>query len=93
MRGSVALAPYEVPEDQEGRMGQDVDAAREAFGSVPPKKPVARAQEPDPAAGGSGPHAPGPAEPASDEAPESGGYDTRPPASQPDNRKGGYGAG
>ncbi|MDP4023583.1 hypothetical protein Q8W71_13170 [Methylobacterium sp. NEAU 140] len=72
-------------------MGQDVDAAREAFGTVPPVKPA----EPDrrPAAGGSGPHAPGSPEPESDVGPESGGYDNRPPLPQPDNRKGGHGAG
>lgn len=74
-------------------MGQDVDAAREAFGTVPPGRPADPAKKTDPEAGGSGPHAPGPADPAADDAPESGGYDTRPPARQPDNRKGGYGAG
>ncbi|SEP41339.1 hypothetical protein SAMN02799625_06042 [Methylobacterium sp. UNC300MFChir4.1] len=74
-------------------MGQDVDAAREALGTVPPGRPAAPEKRPDPAAGGSGPHAPGPLEPGTDAAPESGGYDTRPPAPQPDNRKGGYGAG
>jgi hypothetical protein len=74
-------------------MGQDVDAAREALGSVPPGRPAGQAKQIDPAAGGSGPHAPGPVDPASGDAPESGGYDTRPPADQPDNRKGGYGAG
>jgi hypothetical protein len=74
-------------------MGQDVDAAREAFGSVPPGRPPGETNKPDPAAGGNGPHAPGNPEPASGEGPESGGYDTRPPAPKPDNRKGGYGAG
>ncbi|MGH1570441.1 hypothetical protein ACRAWG_06920 [Methylobacterium sp. P31] len=74
-------------------MGQDVDAARQAFGTVPPARPANTEKKPDPAAGGSGPHAPGPPEPEPDAAPESGGYDTRPPARQPDNRKGGYGAG
>ena len=74
-------------------MGQDVDAAREAFGSVPPGRPVGEVKKPDPAAGGSGPHAPGPVDPSADVAPESGGYDSNPPVSQPDNRKGGYGAG
>lgn len=72
-------------------MGQDVDAAREAFGTVPPGRPIGAETKPE--AGGSGPHAPGPVEPAPEAAPESGGYDTRPPVRQPDNRKGGYGAG
>jgi hypothetical protein len=74
-------------------MGQDVEAAREAFGSVPPGRPAGERQAIDPATGGSGPHAPGPADPASDATPESGGYDDRPTPRQPDNRKGGYGAG
>ena len=78
-------------------MGQDVDAAREALGTVPPGRPAGAVANPDPAAG-LGPHSPG--HPAAGDpeisgpaAPESGGYDTRPPAPQPDNRKGGYGAG
>ena len=74
-------------------MGQDVDAAREAFGSVPPKRPARPAQQSDPTAGGSGPHAPGPATPETQAVPETGGYDTRPPPAGPDNRKGGHGAG
>lgn len=74
-------------------MGQDVDAAREAFGTVPPGRPVGETRKPEPEAGGSGPHAPGSVEPAAEAAPESGGYDTRPPVPRPDNRKGGYGAG
>ncbi|AYO84646.1 hypothetical protein [Methylobacterium brachiatum] len=76
-------------------MGQDVDAAREALGTVPPARPARAVKTPDAGAGGSGPHAPGhpEAEAPGDAAPESGGYDTRPPVPQPDNRKGGYGAG
>ena len=76
-------------------MGQDVDAAREALGTVPPARPASAVKPSDPGAGGSGPHAPGhpEAETSQDAAPECGGYDTRPPAPQPDNRKGGYGAG
>lgn len=74
-------------------MGQDVDAARDAFGTVPPGRPPGETKTPDPAAGGSGPHAPGHPEPASGTAPEAGGYDTRPQRPQSDNRKGGYGAG
>jgi hypothetical protein len=74
-------------------MGQDVDAAREAFGTVPPSRPAGGTKTADPEAGGSGPHAPGSVDPASEAGPESGGYDNRPPKRQPDNRKGGYGAG
>lgn len=74
-------------------MGQDVDAAREAFGSVPPGRPARPTGEIDPAAGGSGPHAPGAPGPRVQEVPETGGYDTRPPRLVPDNRKGGHGAG
>lgn len=74
-------------------MGQDVDAAREAFGSVPPKQPAQPVGETDPAAAGLGPHAPGPVTPETQAVPETGGYDTRPPRPGPDNRKGGHGAG
>ena len=72
-------------------MGQDVDAARKTFGTVPPGRPLDAEMKSE--AGGSGPHAPGPVDPIPEAAPESGGYDTRPPVRQPDNRKGGYGAG
>lgn len=74
-------------------MGQDVDAAREALGTVPPARPDRRTGETDPAVGGSGPHSPGPVTPESQEVPETGGYDTRPAPARPDNRKGGHGAG
>ncbi|MCJ2142336.1 hypothetical protein [Methylobacterium sp. E-066] len=74
-------------------MGQDVDAAREALGTVPPARPAGAVKTPDTAAGGSGPHAPGHPEASGETAPESGGYDTRPPTPRPDNRKGGHGAG
>ncbi|MDF2602396.1 MAG: hypothetical protein K0Q54_5219, partial [Methylobacterium brachiatum] len=40
-------------------MGQDVDAAREALGTVPPARPARAVKTPDAGAGGSGPHAPG----------------------------------
>lgn len=74
-------------------MGQDVEAAREALGTVPPARTADTGKTPDSAAGGSGPHAPGHPEASEGAAPESGGYDTRPPVPQPDNRKGGFGAG
>jgi hypothetical protein len=74
-------------------MGQDVDAAREALGTVPPARPAGAGKPADATAGGSGPHAPGAPTPTRGEAPDSGGYDTRPPRPLPDNRKGGYGAG
>ena len=74
-------------------MGSDVDAAREAFGTVPPGRPIGEAKKPDPAAGGSGPHSPGSPEPDAGEGPESGGYDNRPDPPMPDNAKGGHGAG
>ena len=74
-------------------MGQDVEAAREALGTVPPARKADTGKAPDTAAGGNGPHAPGHPEAPEGVAPESGGYDTRPPVPQPDNRKGGYGAG
>jgi len=60
---------------------------------VPPGRPAGAVKTPDPTAGGSGPHAPGNPEAPDETAPESGGYDTRPPVPRPDNRKGGYGAG
>lgn len=74
-------------------MGQDVDAAREAFGMVPPGQPAKRTDATDPKEGGNGPHSPGSPSPEAGSVPETGGYDTRPPSPQPDNRKGGYGAG
>jgi hypothetical protein len=78
---------------REASMGHDVDAAREAFGTVPPGRPIGEAKKPDPAAGGSGPHAPGSPEPDAGVGPESGGYDNRPDIPRPDNAKGGHGAG
>jgi hypothetical protein len=73
-------------------MGTDTDAAREAFGMVPPGKPVDRDLEPkDP--GAAGPTSPGNPKGQDDQGPESGGYDDRPPLPSSDNRKGGYGAG
>ncbi|MCJ2051830.1 hypothetical protein [Methylobacterium sp. J-070] len=74
-------------------MGQDVGAAREAFGTVPPGRLSGEVKKPDPAVGGSGPHAPGSPEPDVGEGPESGGYDNRPDVPRPDNAKGGHGAG
>lgn len=74
-------------------MGQDVDAAREAFETVPPGRPAKRPEATEPPAGGNGPHSPGSATPESASVPETGGYDTRPPPPRPDNRKGGHGAG
>lgn len=74
-------------------MGQDVDAAREALGTVPPARPDRGTGETDPAVGGSGPHSPGPVTPEAEAVPETGGYDTRPAPVRPDNRKGGHGAG
>lgn len=74
-------------------MGQDVDAAREAFETVPPGQPIREGKKPAAPAGGNGPHSPGSPEPEAGEGPESGGYDNRPLVPHPDNRKGGYGAG
>jgi hypothetical protein len=74
-------------------MGQDVDAAREAFGTVPPAPPSRKNKNLTPSAGGSGPHSPGSPELDADEGPESGGYDNRPDLPMPDNAKGGHGAG
>ena len=74
-------------------MGQDVDAAHEAFGTVPPGRSIGEVKKPDPAAGGRGPHSPGSPEPGAGQGPESGGYDNRPDLPRPDNAKGGRGAG
>ncbi|MCJ2048477.1 hypothetical protein [Methylobacterium sp. J-070] len=74
-------------------MGQDVDAAREAFGTVPPGRLIREVKKSDPAAGGSGPNSPGSPVLDAGEGPESGGYDNRPDIPQPDNAKGGHGAG
>ncbi|MCJ2135562.1 hypothetical protein MKK69_16140 [Methylobacterium sp. J-026] len=74
-------------------MGPDVDGAREPFGTVPPGRPVGELKKLDPAAGSSGLNPPGNPEPDAGEGPESGGYDNRPDTPQPDNAKGGHGAG
>lgn len=74
-------------------MGHDVDAAREAFGTVPPAPPARENKNLTPEAGGNGPHSPGSPVPDDGEGPESGGYDNRPDRPRPDNAKGGYGAG
>lgn len=73
-------------------MGTDTDAAREAFGMIPPGKPLGQDRKPgDPVV--SGPTSPGLPDGQDDTGPESGGYDNRPATPAPDNRKGGYGAG
>lgn len=74
-------------------MGHDVDAVREAFGTVPPAPPARENKNLTPEAGGNGPHSPGSPVPDDGEGPESGGYDNRPDRPKPDNAKGGYGAG
>jgi hypothetical protein len=74
-------------------MGHDVDAAREAFGTVPPAAPKRENKNPEPGPGGSGPHSPGQPAPDGGLGPESGGYDNRPDPPMPDNAKGGHGAG
>lgn len=73
-------------------MGTDADAAREAFGMVPPGKPLGQDRKPEEPAG-AGPTSPGNPEGPDDQGPESGGYDNRPPVPSDGNRKGGYGAG
>ncbi|MGH1575571.1 hypothetical protein ACRAWG_39335 (plasmid) [Methylobacterium sp. P31] len=74
-------------------MGQDVDAAREAFGTVPPAPQKRENKNLTPEAGGNGPHSPGSPDPDDGEGLESGGYDNRQPLRRPDNAKGGHGAG
>ncbi len=73
-------------------MGTDSDAAREAFGMVPPGKLPGHEKRPDDATV-AGPTSPAPPEGQDEQGPESGGYDNRPTMPTPDNRKGGYGAG
>lgn len=74
-------------------MGQDADAAREVFGTVPPASPTRENKNITPEASGSGPHTPGRPGPDDGEVPESGGYDNRPDPPLRDNAKGGHGAG
>ena len=74
-------------------MGQDVDSAREALGSVPPARPEPAPGTPPPEAGIGGPLSPGHPGSPTEHGPESGGYDDRPPLRSPDNAKGGHGAG
>lgn len=74
-------------------MGPGVDAARGAFGTVPPAPLKRENKSITPESGGSGPHSPGNPEPDAGKGPESGGYDDRPGLPMPDNAKGGHGAG
>lgn len=73
-------------------MGTDIDAAREALGTVPPGKPADPSEIPAQPAE-AGPTSPGRPDGRPDAGPESGGYDNRPSIPASDNRKGGYGAG
>lgn len=85
--------PFVFQGHRETDMGQDVDAAREALGSVPPAKPAQKPGATPPEGGIGGPLSPGRPEPGTGQGPESGGYDDRPPLRGPDNAKGGHGAG
>ncbi|MCJ2014765.1 hypothetical protein [Methylobacterium sp. J-076] len=73
-------------------MGTDIDAAREAFGMVPPGPAPGEETKTD-GQGAAGPTSPGGPESPDDQGPASGGYDNRPPLPSDGNRKGGYGAG
>ena len=59
-------------------MGQDIDAAREAFGTVPSAPLKRENKNITPETGSSSPHSPGSPEPDTGDGPESGGYDNRP---------------
>ena len=65
----------------------------EAVGAHPPGHPLDPAKAPLPPVESAGPTSPGLPDPKSDRAPESGGYDGKPPSGGPGNAKGGYGAG
>ncbi len=73
-------------------MGTDSDAAREAFGMVPPGKLSGQEKRLDDTMA-AGPTSPAHPKGQDELGPESGGYDNRPTMPAPDNRKGGYGAG
>ncbi|RYY16295.1 MAG: hypothetical protein EON55_04680 [Alphaproteobacteria bacterium] len=65
----------------------------EAIGTLPPGHPLDPAKAPAPPAESAGPTSPGLPNPKPDRAPESGGYDGKPPSTGSSNSKGGYGAG
>lgn len=73
-------------------MSDDDTKKTEAAGTQPPGRPLDLAKAPPPAES-AGPTSPGPPNPAPARAPESGGYDGKPPSTGPSNSKGGYGAG
>jgi hypothetical protein len=71
----------------------DATTKTEATGTLPPGHPLDPSKSPPPQAESAGPTSPGLPDPQPDYAPESGGYDGKPPSTGPDNSKGGYGAG
>lgn len=72
-------------------MVQDNAEMTEAAGTQPPGHPLNPAKAPAPPAESAGPTSPGLPDPAPDRAPESGGYDGKPPSNGPASTKGGYG--
>ena len=74
-------------------MSDDKATKTEAAGTQPPGQPLDPAKAPAPAAESTGPTSPGRPDGVPDRAPESGGYDGKPPSTGPSNSKGGYGAG
>ncbi|TXN14692.1 hypothetical protein FV219_03225 [Methylobacterium sp. WL122] len=72
----------------------DSEATRaEAIGTQAPGHPLDPSKSPSPPTDSAGPTSPGLPDPKPDRAPESGGYDGKPPSTGSGNAKGGYGAG
>lgn len=74
-------------------MTQDNTTKMEAIGTLPPGRPFDLSKALALPAESVGPTFPGLPDPKPDSAPESGGYDRKPPSTGSGNAKGGYGAG
>ncbi|TXM64503.1 hypothetical protein FV226_26450 [Methylobacterium sp. WL12] len=72
-------------------MSNDDTTKSEAIGTLPPGGPLDPSKAPP--VESAGPTSPGLPDPNPDHAPESGGYDGKPPSTGSSNSKGGYGAG
>jgi len=70
----------------------DRSTKTEATGTQPPGRPLGEGSKPE-IPPDAGPHSPGAPSGKTDDGPEAGGYEKRPPDHSTSNRKGGYGAG
>jgi hypothetical protein len=74
-------------------MTQDNPSKMEAIGALPPGDPFDVSNAPTLPVESAGPTSPGLPDPKPDRAPDSGGYNGKPPSTGSSNSKGGYGAG